>query len=83
MESRVGGEETEKGIRVNMAEEIDRKLRKELDGILRAKGVTPPDPPPCAYHRMVPPLGCILSFDMAQCDLCSFYKPVEMPKKKE
>jgi hypothetical protein len=66
-----------------MAEDFNGKLEKELEEILRGQGITPPGPPPCVYHRMVPPLGCILSFDMSQCEFCSFYKPVEMPEKKE
>ena len=57
-----------------MPEEMNGKLRKELEDILRAMDDTPP---PCRYHRLVPPPGCILGWDMAECEFCSFYRPVE------
>ena len=58
-------------------EEFGARLRKELEDIFRAEGVPPAEPPPCVYHRMTPPLGCIMGWDMAECNYCSFYKPVE------
>ena len=63
-------------------EEFDRRLRKELETIFRQQSEAVEEPPPCVYHRMVPPLGCIMGWDMAQCDYCSFYRPVERPKKR-
>ena len=56
-----------------MAEEMGARLKQELEDILQKKA----DPPPCRYHRLVPPPGCILGWDLAQCEFCSFYKPVE------
>ena len=60
-------------------EEFGARLRKELEAILRKQGVLPDRPVACAWHRPGPPPGCILSWDMAECDYCSFYKPVEGP----
>ena len=45
-----------------MAEEMGARLKQELEEILQKKE----DPPPCRYHRLVPPPGCILGWDLAQ-----------------
>ena len=66
-----------------MNEELNRKLEKEIEEILQAKDASRKAPAACAHHRMVPPPGCILGWDMAQCDFCSFYQPVEMPEKRK
>jgi hypothetical protein len=58
-------------------EEFGARLKKELEEIFRTKGVRPDGPVPCAWHRPGPPPGCILSWDMAECEYCSFYKPAE------
>ena len=58
-----------------MAEEMDNILRKELERILSDKD-TDDEELPCRYYRLVPPPGCILGWDISQCNLCSFYRPI-------
>ena len=58
-------------------EEFGEKLKKELEDIFREQGDKLAEVPPCAYHRLAPPPGCILGWDLAECNFCSFYKPVE------
>ena len=62
-----------------MHEEMNDRLQKQLESILREKGFFEPELPPCKYYRLVPPPGCILGWDICQCNFCSFYKPVDMP----
>jgi hypothetical protein len=58
-------------------QEFGARLRQELEAIFREKGVRSEGPAACAWHRSGPPPGCILSWDMAECGYCSFYKPAE------
>jgi hypothetical protein len=60
--------------------EFGARLRQELEDLFREHGVRREGSAPCAWHRLGPPSGCILSWDMAECDYCSFYKPVEGKK---
>jgi hypothetical protein len=64
-------------------EEFGARLRKELEEIFSDRGLPPEEPGPCAWHRPGPPPGCILSWDMAECTYCSFYKPVERPNQEK
>ena len=63
-----------------MSDEMSGNLRKELEAILREQDG---ELPPCRYHRHVPPPGCILGWDISQCNFCSFYQPTDMPERRK
>jgi len=63
-----------------MPEDMNGRLKKELEDILQGDDGRRK---PCRYYRLVPPPGCILGWDISQCNFCSFYRPVEGMEKEE
>ena len=65
-----------------MTEDMDESLKKELEALLNEDSGGN-EIPPCKYYRLVPPPGCIIGWDISQCNFCSFYKPADMPERRK